>query len=190
MLVAGVMATWCFDKEEASGCCSSAVWDSLLRSMTYSFGSVCFGSLFQGLIGACRMLLCHQTPNRQNHHPTNEQGPTSLLCCCVFECLTKVLDDLLLYFNQWAYVFVGIYGYPYLKSGKKVMKLLDERGLQAVMSERLSSYVLHTTTIVTGFISGIIAIAIDRLVTMVKDETEFDSFIYGPLVSWPVASFM
>ena len=70
------------------------------------------------------------------------------------------------------------------------MKLLDERGLQAVMSERLSSYVLHTTTIVTGFISGIIAIAIDRLVTMVKDETEFDSFIYGPLVSWPVASFM
>lgn len=194
VLVAGVIATWCFNKQEASGCCSAAVWDSLHRSVTYSFGAVCFGSLFQGLIGACRTLVCHKSSGRQNHHhhhhPNGRDGGSGLFCCCILECLTKVLDDLLLYFNQWAYVFVGIYGYPYLKSGRKVMKLLDERGLQAVTGERLSSYVLHTTTFVTGIVSGFLAIAIDRIVTSVHDDSEFDSFIYGPLESWPVAAFL
>jgi hypothetical protein len=55
--VAGVMATWCFDKKAASGCCSSAVWGFLYRSLTFSFCSISFGSYFQGLITAIRVVV-------------------------------------------------------------------------------------------------------------------------------------
>ena len=43
--VAGTVGTWWFSPHEASSCCSSAVRDSWVRSVTTSFGSICFGSL-------------------------------------------------------------------------------------------------------------------------------------------------
>ena len=43
--VAGTVGTWWFAPHEASSCCSSAIRDSWIRSVTTSFGSICFGSL-------------------------------------------------------------------------------------------------------------------------------------------------
>lgn len=45
---AGVTGTWWYAPHEANGCCSKAVRDSYVRSLTYSFGSICFASLVVG----------------------------------------------------------------------------------------------------------------------------------------------
>lgn len=47
--VAGVMATWCFDYGHARHCRSFAIWSLLYRSLTFSFGSICFGSLLMAV---------------------------------------------------------------------------------------------------------------------------------------------
>jgi Plasma-membrane choline transporter len=54
--IAGVVATWWIAPDEASSCCSVAIFDSLKRSLTTSFGSICYGSLLVAIIQALRAL--------------------------------------------------------------------------------------------------------------------------------------
>lgn len=91
-----VMATWCFVSEEAESCCSPAVYGSIVRSLTYSFGSICFGSLLQGIVSLLRALVKNARSYRQN----DNQEACSALCFCIVDCCTRCLEELLEYFNQ------------------------------------------------------------------------------------------
>mmetsp|Transcript_9563 Transcript_9563/g.19460 ORF Transcript_9563/g.19460 Transcript_9563/m.19460 type:complete len:167 (+) Transcript_9563:2-502(+) len=92
--VAGTVGTWWFTPSEASSCCSSAVRDSFVRSITFSFGSICFGSLVVAIIQATKEIV------RQ----MREQDDGLLLCCA--ECLIGCLEYLAEYFNKFAFVYV------------------------------------------------------------------------------------
>jgi len=52
--VSGVVGTWWFSPAEAASICSDAVCHSLIRSTTYSFGSICFGSLIVAILHMLR----------------------------------------------------------------------------------------------------------------------------------------
>jgi hypothetical protein len=52
--VAGTIGTWWFVPDEASSCWSRAIQDSFGRATTYSFGSICLGSLILALVQALR----------------------------------------------------------------------------------------------------------------------------------------
>jgi phage-related protein len=54
--IAGVVATWWIAPAEASSFCSAAIFDSLKRALTTSFGSICFGSLLVAIVQALRAL--------------------------------------------------------------------------------------------------------------------------------------
>jgi hypothetical protein len=99
--VSGVMATWCFDKAEADSCCSRAIYGSVYRSLTYSLGSICFGSLLQALISVLRSLL----DSARNRRDRNDSDGCGALLLCVLQCLARLLEDIITYFNQWSYVF-------------------------------------------------------------------------------------
>ena len=172
------MATWCYDKGDAQGCCSSAVWDSLLRSTTYSFGSICFGSFFQGFITVIRCLV------RDVRDRNSNDACSGGLCSCVTECLARVLEDVLDIFNRWAYVFVGVYGHPYVQSGRKVMELFRAKGWMAITTDNLAGYVLGFTTFIVGGLTGISALALERYIHSLHPETEYDSYVFGPLPSY------
>jgi len=88
--VSGVVGSWWFTPS-ANGCCSSAVLGSFVRTMTTSFGSICFGSLLVAIIQAIRQLA---EQARQN----DEIGQT--LACCI-DCILGCLESLLEYFNKW-----------------------------------------------------------------------------------------
>jgi hypothetical protein len=186
--VAGIMATWCFDKNAASGCCSPAVWSSLYRSLTFSFGSICLGSLFQGLMTALRTLINDARSNSRSNSP-GSSGCCCGLCFCLVECLARVLENVLDYFNQWAYVFVGIYGYSYIDSGRSAMELFKAKGWMSVTTERLASYVLDFTTLIVGVLTGLGSLMVERIVDSFHPESEYESFVYGPLPSWQYFAF-
>ena len=84
--VSGVMATWCYVKSEADNCCSAALSSSLFRSMTYSFGSICFGSLVQAIVSLLRFML----ENARNTRENEERGGCATLMLCILECIAKV----------------------------------------------------------------------------------------------------
>lgn len=110
--VAGVIGTWCYARDEADHCCSFAIWSSLYRSLTYSFGSVCLGSLLQALVRLFRVIVEHARDQRDRNDSC--EGCGSLLLC-VLECIASLLEDLIYIFNQYAYIYAGIYGTSYVR---------------------------------------------------------------------------
>lgn len=70
--IAGVIGTWWVAPEE-NGFCSGAVCNSFIRTMTTSFGSICFGSL---LVAIIRSLEAIARQARQS-----EDGAAAIIAC-------------------------------------------------------------------------------------------------------------
>lgn len=172
------MGTWCFDKQDADSCCSPAVTSSLFRSLTYSFGSICFGSLVQAIMTALRVIV----ENARNQRDNQQCEGAGAILLCILECIVRLLEDIVEYFNQWAYVFVGIYGYSYLESGRKVMELFRARGWTSIITNSLVGFVLGFTVFSVAFVTGLAAVAIDVIVTSTHTLSEGElSYVFGPL---------
>jgi len=56
---------------------------------------------------------------------------------CIAECILGCLASLVEYFNKWAYIYVGVYGFGYLEAGKNVFELFKNRGWEAIIADDL-----------------------------------------------------
>ena len=54
---------------------------------------------------------------------------------CIAECILGCLAAILEYFNKWAFIYVGVYGYGYMDAGKNVFTLFRDRGWEAVIAD-------------------------------------------------------
>jgi hypothetical protein len=158
------------------------------RSLTYSFGSICFGSLLQALISILRFVV---ESARNQRDRDGECGGCGALLLCILECLAGLLEDVIDYFNQWAYIFVGIYGYSYLESGRRVMELFRARGWTSIVTNGLVSYVLNFVTFTMGMITGAAALIIEYFTTQSLGDPNsvFDSHLFGPVQGWRYITF-
>lgn len=117
-----------------------------------------------------------------------------LFCpCFIVKGLIRLFEDILEYFNQWSYVFVGVYGYSYLQSGKMVMELFRERGWTSIIADDLVGHVLAFTTFSVGVFTAICSMCWSMLVDShlssnlpTGEVTEGipesnESFLFGPL---------
>lgn len=188
------MATWCFDYDSARGCCSSAVWSSLYRSLTFSFGSICFGSLLLAIVRVLRYFIENAKKQRDNR---SDDCDGAQLLLCILDCLIKLFEEVLEYFNHWAFVFCGIYGYSYLQSGKMVIELFRARGWETIVTDDLIGYVLAFTTFSVGLCTGLFSLCLERLIDSMIEPDTYDtsgknpgeiepwdinkSYLFGPL---------
>jgi len=143
-ICSGVVGTWWFTPQEARCCCSSAIFGSVFRTFTTSFGSICFGSLLVAIIQAVRQLA--------NMARSNGDANALLVCCadCILGCLESILE----YFNKWAFVYVGLYGYSYIEAGKNVMTLFKNRGWEAIIADNLVGTTMFFLSLAVGLITG------------------------------------
>ena len=148
--VSGVVGSWWFSPAD-SGCCSGGVIGSLIRTLTTSFGSVCFGSLIVAFLQALKAL---------TNAARSENGDSFLLCLA--ECIIACLEDIMKYFNKWAFVYVGLYGYSYIEAGKNVFTLFRNRGWEAIIADDLVSNVFFFLSLVVGGICAGIGYAINE----------------------------
>jgi hypothetical protein len=191
VVVAGVMATWLYDKDEARGCCSGAIWGSLRRGVTYSFGSICYGSLVQGFMSFLRWMtqggrrIDLPEPNRSNDACCGTMGSSFV------DCVSRHLKgDILDWFTQWNYIYVALYGFSYVESGKRVTQLFQTKGFFPIISERLAGFALGGVTASMGILGGIIVLLVERVVTLKNPDPQYESFVYGPLPNWRIAAFL
>ena len=64
--------------------------------MTYSFGSICLGSLLVAIVQAIRQFV--------ESARESEDGCLR----CIADCLLSCLESILEMFNEWAFVYVGL----------------------------------------------------------------------------------
>jgi len=181
---AGVIGTWWFAPQDASAYCSPAIGDSFRRASTYSFGSICFGSLIVAVIQALRQL---------NHYLRGNEDAQILVC--IIDCILGCIEGIIEYFNKWAYVYVGLYGYNYLDAGRNVITLFQNKGWTTIISDNLADNVLFMISMVIGFITGLVGYLIASLDQNIFADYGFESagstgFMFGLLVGFVFSSIL
>jgi hypothetical protein len=125
---------------------------SLKRALTSGLGPNCFGSLLIAIISTIRALIHQARTNPENDN---------LLCCvllCCIECLLSLFQDLLEYFNKYAFTQVAIYGKDYITAAKDTWALVKSHGIDAVINDNLIGTVLSLGGLMIGIITGGIGI--------------------------------
>jgi len=143
--VAGTVGAFWLTPIMATSHCSPAVRSAFNRSSTYSFGSICLGSLLVAIVQTLKDFF----------EIIRSHDDNVLLCCA--QCLLGCIENLLDYFNQWAFVFVGVYGYDFLTAGKNVITLFKYRGWSAIITDSLVDSTLTMMSICIGLITAVIS---------------------------------
>lgn len=170
--VAGTVGTFWFVPEEAVGCCSPALSSSLFRSLTYSFGSICLGSLIVAIIQAMRAMVQQAEDQARN----NREGGGALILC-ISQCLLNMLEAAAEYFNKWAFIYTGLYGYSYIEAGHNVLTLFRERGWTAIINDNLTARVLGMMTFAIGLGTGVIAVVVALLTATTSSSSMGDGSV-------------
>jgi hypothetical protein len=83
--------------------------------------------------------------------------------------------------------YVGIYGFSYLESGKKVIELFRARGWTSIISDNLVGYTLGYVTFLVAIVTGLMGVALERILAR-TNEME-GSFVFGPIEGAPYWAF-
>jgi hypothetical protein len=118
------------------------------RATTTSFGSICLGSLLVAILQTIRTLL--RSLRRESDN----------LIACLAECLIGCIENLLQYFNIYAFAQVAIYGKSYCQAAKDTWHLISSHGIKAIINDDLISGVLTMGVFVGGCICGGVAAAV------------------------------
>jgi Plasma-membrane choline transporter len=85
-----------------------------------------------------------------------------LIACCA-ECLLGCIESLVEYFNKWAYIYVGLYGFSFMEAGSNVMTLFRNRGWSVIVADMMVDTVLFMVSIGVGAITALLTTAIGYL---------------------------
>jgi len=143
--VAGATAAWYYAVQG-----SSAVTGAFGRAMTTSFGSICLGSLIVAILKALEQMA----------REARKQGGAG---ACVAECILGCLVSLMEYFNRWAFVYVGVYGYDFKTAGKAVFALFKDRGWTAIINDDLIGNVFFVLSLFGGVLCAGVVVGIGNV---------------------------
>jgi len=183
VISSGVIGTWWFVPEETStSLFSPALTSSFQRACTYSFGSICFGSLLVAIVQALKQLL---------HMIRDDENILNCLIDCILDCLESIIE----YFNKWAYVYVGLYGYSYIEAGKNVMTLFQNKGWTTIITDDLAENVLFMInvgiSVISGFVSFVMVHFDNNLIGVLNvSNPGLIGFLLGMIVGFVFSSIL
>jgi len=144
--VSGVFASWYFLYPAAMP--ENPTQKSLKRACGTSLGSIALGSLLVAIIRTFKHMLEAGRGSRNGF----------VRCCLV--CLLRCLDDLISFFNVYAYVHVAMYGSTYCQAARQTWALIKARGWDLLINDQLIDPVLFFGS----FLVGVMTAAITALV--------------------------
>lgn len=109
------------------------------------------------------------------------------LLLCLADCLLGCLESLVEYFNKWAYVYVGLYGYGFVEASKSVVTLFKNRGWTAIIADTLVDTVLSMVCLCVGLITGVIGLIVGGAMQQ-GDVTLAVAFLVGMVIGFILCS--
>jgi hypothetical protein len=137
--IAGSVGTWWY-LPESNGCVSLSSWG---RACTTSLGSLAFGSMLVALLQAARAML--ESARREER-----RGGCAAFLMCLAACCLQCIENLIRYFNSYAYVEIALYGYDYITAAKRAWSLLKARGFDAVINDDMTGFAVFSATFSSG----------------------------------------
>lgn len=148
--ISGVYATYYF-LHGTGQIIVNPVIQSFKRAITYSFGSICFGSLIVATIQTIRFLL--QMARDENS-----------IAGAIVDCILGIIQGLVEYFNYYAYTQIAIYGKPYIQAAKDTWSLVKSRGVDAIVNDNLIGTCLGIASLTIGIASGLVVFLLSSIV--------------------------
>jgi len=142
--VAGTVASWYFLSPNVPRDPTSR---SLRRSLTTSFGSLCFGSLVAASLKTARALA-----RAVSTRGSDRFGIRSCALCCL-----GFLDVLTRFCNELAYTQVALYGKTFTRASRDTWTLLvHHSGVDALVQRELISTALTLSSLLSGLVCSLI----------------------------------
>ncbi|KAF4308216.1 putative protein pns1 protein [Botryosphaeria dothidea] len=132
--ISGVYGSWYFCSHNMP---KGATRGAFKRSITYSFGSISFGSLVVAIINCLRQLC--SIAQQQNAAEGNLVGS---ILFCVLGCFIGILDWAVQFLNRYAFSHIALYGKAYIPAARDTWKMIKDRGIDALVNECLIGPVL------------------------------------------------
>ncbi|SNX81311.1 probable Protein PNS1 [Melanopsichium pennsylvanicum] len=146
--VAGIFGTAYYNLNKVS----HAAWGAFKRSMTYSLGSICFGSLIVALLDLLRAFF-----NLLQNQTASDGDLVGTILACVASCCVACIRGLVDYFNRYAYINIALYGNNYIRAAKETWSLLADRGIDAVINDSLVNIVFNCGAFIIGLLTALFA---------------------------------
>ncbi|KAF9092790.1 putative choline transporter, neither null mutation nor overexpression affects choline transport [Mortierella sp. AD031] len=144
--ICGVYATYYFMAGSPKGMTKSPTIESAKRSLTTSFGSICFGSLVIAIIQTLRFIA--------NMARGDGDGIMAFVACCI-DCILACLQGIAEYINKYAFAQVAIYGKPYIQAAKDTWTIIVDRGIEQLINDNLIGNVWGMAAIFSGALSAL-----------------------------------
>jgi len=71
-------------------------------------------------------------------------------CCCI--CFLSLLENIIQYFNEWAYAYIAMYRNDFCTSGKMVWDLWTKSGWEAMSNDMYTDMVTFVPPIIVGLL--------------------------------------
>ncbi|KAI9775859.1 MAG: putative choline transporter, neither null mutation nor overexpression affects choline transport [Geoglossum umbratile] len=150
--IAGVYGSWYFCSQKPGGFPKGATRGALRRAMTYSFGSISFGSLIVSLI----QLLRHGVSVAQQSESAQGNIVGAILLCVV-GCLISIIEWAVQFINHYAFSHIALYGKAYLAAAKDTWRMMKDRGIDALVNDCLIDPVLTMGSLTVGYLCAFLA---------------------------------
>ncbi|KAH8920190.1 DUF580-domain-containing protein [Atractiella rhizophila] len=132
--ISGIFGTHYFSGSHPSQSHLSITLGCLRRAVTYSFGSICEGSLIVALLETLRAILNILASEEQ------QSGDFIGYClACIARCFVGCVSQLVQYFNRYAYIEIALFGKKYIDAARDTWRLLKDRGIDALINDCLVS---------------------------------------------------
>lgn len=182
VVTAGIIGRW-FVIGEETPTFSTGLKEMLTRARTYSLGCICFGSLFFGMVqifqGLASFLYSKSVP----------------ILPRFFDWILLKINDIIDDVNEFAYVYVGLYGYSYTAAAQNVTTLLDNKGWLGVVKYHMASNIMFMANMTIGLLTGFIGLIFAGFEYKVMYRTGLtspttDGFFVGFLVGFLMSSIV
>ena len=134
-IIAGIYGSWYFRPHDPP---KGATRGATKRALTYSFGSISFGSLVVAIIQFLRQLC--SVARSQAGAEGGVGGMIGYALFCILGCLISILEWAVNFFNRYAFVHIALYGKAYIPAAKDTWKMIKDRGIDALVNVCLSHF--------------------------------------------------
>lgn len=128
------------------------------RASTISLGSIAFGSLIVTILELIRLLL-----NVARNNASQQGSPVEACLACCAEFFVGCIENLVEYFNRYAYIEIALYGKTYIKAAKDTFRLFRDRGIDTLVNDSLVGITLMFGAYVIGLLCSLFAYLYLRL---------------------------
>ncbi|KAF1939643.1 DUF580-domain-containing protein [Clathrospora elynae] len=132
--ISGVYGSWYFNPNAMP---KGATRGAFKRSVTYSFGSICLGSLIVAIISFLRQIC-----SAAQRNASANGNMVGAILFCVLGCLISILNWAVEFLNRYAFSYIALYGKSYIAAAKETWKMIKDRGIDALVNECLIGPVL------------------------------------------------